>query len=299
MSRSSLLRLFLPVLMVSSAWARAPVIKLKVAAVQFRSSLDVSDNRRHIIEILEHLAEQGVNVAVFPEYALTGYKIGMAQARTEDVVASEERIRLTCQRHRIAAVIGSIYRIRGRTYNTAAVFDSRGNLVERYGKMMLDPSEKWFTPGNHIAYFELEGLPSTVIICHDERYPELVRLPAIRGARMVYYISDESGMGAEKKLLPYRAQMMARAVENTVYVVAANAPASLKNDSGSHGQSRIIQDDGNILKEASFYGEDILVESLEVELEPERLAHPLQGVLSDWWRQGVQWMLTNRDRKLD
>ena len=56
--------------------------------------------------------------------------------------------------------------------------------------------EKWATPGNHIAFFELEGVPSTVIICHDERYPELVRLPAIQVVRVVYY-SCESAMAEE------------------------------------------------------------------------------------------------------
>ena len=65
-----------------------------------------------------------------------------------------------------------------------------------------------------MAFFELEGAPSTVIVCHDERYPELVRLPAIAGARIIYYVSSESGISEESKLAPYRAQMMARAVEN-------------------------------------------------------------------------------------
>src|SRR5438105_1650261 len=84
--------------------------------------------------------------------------------------------------------------------------------------------------------FDVEDGPSTVIVCHDERYPELVRLPAIAGARVVYYISHESDMREENKLPGYRAQMMARAVENGVYVVAANAPGNA-DLTGSHGQS--------------------------------------------------------------
>jgi predicted amidohydrolase len=219
-------------------------------------------------------------------------------ASTEEVTAAEEEIRQTCRLRKIAAVVGSIYRVNGRTYDTAVVFDSRGELVERYGKVML-AGEKWATPGNHIAFFEVEGVPSTVIICHDERYPELVRLPALCGARVAYYISCESGMAEEGKLAPYRAQLMARAVENTVYIVAANAPGNVKDNSGSHGQSRIIRDDGNVLKEASFYGDDLLIESLEINLKPDRLSRPLEGVMAGWWRQGVDWMMANRARKLD
>ncbi len=194
-------------------------------------------------------------------------------------------------------MVGSVYHAGGRIFNTAVVFDSQGELVERYAKMML-AGEQWATPGNHIAFFELERLPSTVIVCHDERYPELVRLPAMAGARVVYYISSESGMRAESKLIPYRAQMMARAVENRVFVVAANSPADPKDLAGSsHGQSRIIAADGNLLKEASFFGEDILVETLTI---PPAGAPPrTSDVTQEWWRQGLEAMMKNRHRKLE
>jgi omega-amidase len=169
-------------------------------------------------------------------------------------------------------------------------------LIERYAKIYL-AGEKWATPGNHISFFELEGIPSTVMICHDERYPELVRLPAIQGARIVYYISHESGLRQESKLLPYRAQLMARAVENKVFVVSANAPASPKDLSGSHGQSRIVNEDGNVIREASFFGEDILIDTLSV--KPAKLQRPLKELMGEWWRQGVELMMKNRQRPLD
>lgn len=295
--RRAVFDLFVTALLCGLACAQC-TSELKVAAVQFRSSYSLEDNSKRIIEMLDRLARDGVRTAAFPECALTGYHKKEAMAPTPgDVAAAEERIRRTCQNRKIAAVVGSIYQVNGRTYNSAVVFDSRGELIERYGKLML-AGEKWATPGNHIAFFELEGVPSTVIICHDERYPEFVRLPAMAGARVVYYISSESGLKAESKLAPYRAQMMARAVENQVFVVAANAPADAKDLSdSSHGQSRIIGNDGNILKEASYFGEDVLIETLCI--QPARLQRPLEGVTGAWWRQGLEWMLQNRHRKLE
>lgn len=270
---------------------------LKVAAVQFRSGFDLEANRRGIAATLEKLADGGVNVAVFPECALTGYRTsGTYEVSAEAVAQAEESIREVCQRRRIAAVVGSIHRVNGKTFNTAVVIDSRGELVERYGKVML-AGEKWAAPGNHIAFFELEGIPSTVIICHDERYPELVRLPAMAGARVVYYISHESGMAQEHKLAPYRAQLMARAVENGVYIVAANAPGNVADNSGSHGQSRIVAADGNVLEEASIYGEDIVTRTIGV--KPGKLDRPLRELNGDWWRKGLEAMLANRARRLE
>lgn len=271
--------------------------ELKVAAVQFRSSPTIEENATRMRDILGKLANDGVRVAVFPECALTRYnRDNILTAKAEDIAEAEEQIRRFCREKQISTVFGSVYKINGRAYNTAVVFNTRGQLIERYAKVYL-AGEKWFTPGNHISFFELEGIPSTVMICHDERYPELVRLPAIQGARIVYYISHESGLREESKLAPYRAQLMARAVENRVFIVSANAPADPKDLSGSHGQSRIVNDDGNIVKEASFFGEEILIETLKV--KSAKLERPLKELMGGWWRQGVEFMMRHRQRVLD
>ena len=275
----------------------AQPVELKVAAVQFRSSFDIADNTKRIIAKLEQLADAGVHVAAFPECAVTGYTTEASfQPDAAQLESAAQEIGRACARRRIAAVVGSAYKTNGHTYNVALVFDEKGAIIERFGKLQL-AGEKWATPGNHMALFTLRGVDSTVIICHDERYPEFVRLPAIAGARVVYYISHESGMKNESKLPGYRAQMMARAVENQMFAVASNAPGNVSDNSGSHGHSRIIKDDGNILSEASIYGEDTIVESLRI--RPGKLTRPLEGVTGAWWKQGVEQLLRDRTKPLD
>ncbi len=53
------------------------------------------------------------------------------------VPSAEEALRSAFRRLRIGAVFGSIYRVNGRTYHTAVVINSRGELVERCAKLML------------------------------------------------------------------------------------------------------------------------------------------------------------------
>lgn len=278
---------------------QASAIEVKVAAVQFRSSFNLHRNCERMIEFLNRLAAEGVQVAVFPECALTGYYLKPEVPLSENqIAAAERRLQQTCRDRKIAVIFGSVYKVNAHAYDTAVIFDSSGKLIERYGKIYL-AGEKWAVPGNHIAYFDLDGIPSTVLICHDERFPELVRLPAIEGARVVYYISAESSLKEESKLAPYRAQMMGRAVENGVFVVAANVPAN-QDLSGSHGQSRIIAPDGNIIKEASMFGEDVLISVLNLTpKEPRFPRNSLNGPLGDWWRSGVKWMVENRSRQLN
>jgi len=283
--------------------AEDKAVNLKVATVQMRSSLQVDDNCNRMATYLNGLADQGVQVALFPEYSLVPYDGDtIERVSAGQVSMAEEQIRQICRNRRIAAIIGSIYKVHGRIYNTALVFDSRGALVERYGKIYL-AGEPWATPGNHIAYFDLEGVPSTVMICHDERYPELARLPAVHGARIMYYIAHESGLDEEYKLAPYRAQVMARAVENGMYVVACDAPADPKNNHDSNGHSRIIGTDGNVLKEASMFGEDVLVETIEIKPRNPKDAwwsvFSLAGPMGGWWRDGIEEMMKNRHRLLE
>lgn len=90
--------------------------------------------------------------------------------------------------------------------------------------------------------------------------------------------------------------MMARAVENQIHAVAANAPGNVLDNSGSHGQSRLILPDGSILKEATIYGADVLVETLRI--TPGKLERPLEGVTGAWWRLGLDQLLRDRHRPL-
>jgi predicted amidohydrolase len=78
-------------------------------------------------------------------------------------------------------------------------------------------------------------------------------------------------------------------VENTVFVVQANAPAN-KDATGSHGQSRIIAPDGNIVKEASIFGEQTLDEKLDLAKATRSNARNSaeRGPLKDWWRDGMK-----------
>jgi predicted amidohydrolase len=265
-----------------------PPRSLRVAAVQFRSSRDLDRNVAGITAQIRRLAKEGVRVAVFPECALTGYFEDVVKGTTAERLAdAERRVADACREAGIYAVVGTPHRDGDKLFNSATVLDPSGRVVERYHKIQL--AEPWPTPGDHLSVFKVDGVPCSIIICHDERYPELVRLPVLAGARVVFYVSQESGVRQEAKLGPYRAQIQARAVENTVYVVHANAPAN-EDSTGSHGQSRVIAPDGNIVHEASMFGEEVVTADLDLGRATAANARNSvgRGPLSDWWREGLK-----------
>jgi predicted amidohydrolase len=204
----------------------------------------------------------------------------------EQLADAENQVADACRKHAIYAIIGTPTREADRLYNSAIVISPRGEILARYHKVQL--AESWPSAGDQLFVFPLDGVRASIIICHDERYPELVRLPVLAGARVVFCLSHESGLDKESKLAPYRAQVQARAVENTVYLVQANAPANA-DATGSHGQSRLIAPDGNLIQEASMFGEDVLIATLDLEHATGRQAQQSidRGPLGDWWRAGV------------
>jgi len=261
---------------------------LKVAAVQMRSSHDLSGNVARIKQSLRDCAAQGVRVAVFPECVLSGYFADVATNLTApEIGRAEGQLADACRELTIYAIVGTPYREGNKLFNSATVISPDGRIVERYHKIQL--AEPWPDAGDHLSVFKVDGVPCSIIICHDERYPELVRLPVIAGAKVVFYVSHEAGLHKESKIQPYRAQIQARAAENNVFIVHANAPAN-SDATGSHGQSRIIAPDGNIFREASIFEEEVVIADLDLNraTRERALRSFTEGPLQDWWREGVK-----------
>lgn len=261
---------------------------LRVASVQLRSTRDLDANLAQHVAFLDKCAANRVDVAVFPECSVTGYFDDVIPKRSaKDLARAETQLGQACKKAGIWAIVGMPWRQEGKLFNSAIVIDDTGKVRERYHKVQL--AERWPDPGDHLSVFHVKGVPCSIIICHDERYPELVRLPVLAGARVIFYLSHESPLTQEHKLAPYRAQIQARAVENNVFVVHSNAPAN-RDASGSHGQSRLIDPEGNLIQEAGLFTEEVLVATLDLSRAHAGNARRslTRGPLGDWWRKGLE-----------
>jgi predicted amidohydrolase len=265
---------------------------IRVSVVQMRSERDVAANVAKIRARLAEGARQGVRIVAFPECAVSTYYADFAKTldgETLEQAASE--IAAACRDFAINAIVGTATKADGRFLNTALFINSRGEIVARHHKVhLVDGDRDWGChSGSRVApVVWLDGVPCSVFICHDSRYPELTRLPVLAGARLMFYISHEAAPFKETKMAPYRAQIMARAVENSVFIAHANAPADDWR-TGSHGQSRLVAPDGNIIQEASIASEDVLIADLtlaDADAENARRSVEIEP-LASWWLEAV------------
>jgi predicted amidohydrolase len=266
---------------------------IRVAVVQMRSERDVAANVAKIRAHLKECAAKGVRIVAFPECAVSTYYADFAKTLDGDTLEkAAAEIAAACREFSINAIVGTATKPDGRFVNTALFINSRGETVARHNKVHLVGGDTdWgCNSGSTVApVVWLEGVPCSVFICHDSRYPELTRLPVLAGARVMFYISHEAAPFKESKMVPYRAQIMARAVENGVFIAHANAPADDWHK-GSHGQSRFVAPDGNIIQEASMANEEVLIADLKLaDAEAENALRSLDiEPLASWWREAVK-----------
>ncbi len=162
--------------------------KLNVAAVQMKFRPSLAENVEQIIERIHSAARNGADAVLFPECAVTGYRrefAGLDQISVNQGCAAVARAAREARCH---VLVGSPAFRHGAWYNSLLVFDGRGREAFRYSKIHLTKSDRrFFARGDALALFRVAGVAATAIICHERRYPELVRLPVMLGAQIVFH----------------------------------------------------------------------------------------------------------------
>ena len=274
-------------------------MELRVAACQILTSPDVKESAHKVVEWLKTAAQGGVDIVAFPEACLCGYPADpkyWKKANPRDFQSAERRVIAAAKRLGIGVVLGTAHWEDDGLFNSLLVIDKGGEVRGRYAKTHL--VEEWATPGRRLPVYSLAGVRSCFIICHDVRYPELVRLPAIQGAQICYFCSNESGLTCEHKLSAYRAMPISRATENGIFLVMANAPADPHDAAGlsqSHGNSKIVHPDGNVLCEAGYFDETLVTATIETRHASRSIAKRAANdhtVLRQWMRLGARMVET-------
>ena len=274
--------------------------QIKVAACQLLTSEDVSANTAKVLQQIETCADMGIQIAAFPEGCLFGYCCRADYwERTSPQVfkEAEAKIAEAARRHGMAVVVGSAHHDGENWHNDLAIFDQQGSLKYRYGKTFL-AGEQWCTNNRgKLPIVQLAGVDCCFIICHDVRYPELVKLPAAMGAQLCIFCSCESGLLSEYKLSAYRAMPISRATENGIYLVMANTPANpddIRSPGSSHGNSKIVHPDGNVITETGFFGDDIVSATINLSQatgSPAKRTCNEDTILREWFQQGCEFVV--------
>jgi omega-amidase len=254
--------------------------KMKVSIIQ----LDIADgnpelNRKRAGELIKMAALDKPDVILLPEMWTTAYEL----ERLGQLCDKQGRptLDMLCQlsaEHGVNIVAGSFANMdeKGDIRNTSYVIDRKGNITAKYEKLhlfKLMDEDTCLKPGKGYCMFELDGVRCGIIICYDLRFPELIRTLALEGIKVLFVPAQWPA----KRLDHWSTLLRARAIENQIFVVAANRAGNHEADVFAGG-SAIIDPWGRLLNEAGC--EEQLI-SGELELGQVEEIRAYMDILSD------------------
>lgn len=155
-----------------------------------------------------------VQLAVFPELFLQGYRPGQARELAIGAESDEiQRVADAARAAQTAVIVGFVERLAsGQIANSAACIDADGTLAGVHRKCLLfgAAERKAFCEGEDLLVVSLAGTAVTPLICFEVEFPEPARAAAAAGARLLVTIAaNMEPYGAEHELAA-----RSRALEN-------------------------------------------------------------------------------------
>jgi len=150
-----------------------------------------------------------------------------------------------------------------KAFNTSIAISPSGEIIGVYRKVHLFDAlgykeSRVLAPGKSASeIFEIRGAKASMAVCFDLRFPELFRKYALEGAQMVFVPSAWYRGPYKEDMLRFLA--MARAHENTFYVIVASNPGER-----FVARSMIVDPLGLVVIDAGF-GEKYVEHEIDLE----------------------------------
>ena len=255
-------------------------MKLRILIAQLNLLVgDIAGNRDRIIAaVREARDEQGADLVVFPELALTGYPPEDLLLRPEFLERSEAALsRLISEVQGIGMILGYPKVGVGGLFNVAGLV-ADGRVLAEYAKQTLPnysvfDEKRYFQPGRAPGVFEFKGIRLGLTICEDIWEEGPARQAAEAGAQLLININASpyhSGKAPEREGL-----ITLRAREHGFPILYANLVGG-QDELVFDGGSFVVDARGLVTQRAAFFDEAMMV----VDLEPGAVPRPLPGALA-------------------
>ncbi|MDP8254824.1 MAG: nitrilase-related carbon-nitrogen hydrolase [Candidatus Alcyoniella australis] len=242
-----------------------------VAAIQVGPGPDPQANIERCVELINVAADQGVNLACFPELAHLPWfpaqidERGFELAQPLDGPAISA-IREAAQQRGVAVVFPFFERDGERCYNSTALIDEHGEVRGVYRKLHVPQLPRWeerhyFSAGdNGFVLAQLAGLRVGVQVAWDNLFPEGCRALALAGAELI--VAPTANCGESHDL--WLRAISANALFNGVYVLRVNRVGGAP-EQHFYGRSFLVDPYGDLAGQEAGEAEGLMLGELHRE----------------------------------
>lgn len=276
------------------------------ASVQFAPRMgDVSANLERMAEIIRQCADEGADLVVFPETAVSGYMIegGVTEVALDPVDLCRRLSTLVGPLdHPVDVVVGFYEAVQGQPFNGAAYMElgDSPHVVHVYRKFFLPTygvfdENRFVQAGHDVGVFSTRLGRVAILICEDVWHSILTTLCAVQGAdvAIVPIASPARGFSEDKpsNVLRYERMLKALADEHGMYAISS-CLSGFEGGKALAGASRIYSPYGDCLAESAPLGESIVMAEIDLDLVgAARAKSPLLSDLQARWARVRQMFL--------
>lgn len=231
---------------------------LKIACGQITSSYSVDQNLKKIELSIEKAKDEDCNIIALPEYSTyipgINEKINFSK---NDYERALQKLITFSNRYDIDVLFGTLnVNQKQKKHLNKAMYVSGGNIVMDYSKIHLFDATVsgvryqesiQFDSGTESKVFKTNYGKFGIAICYDLRFPSLFRIMAKNNASVIFV---PSAFTKSTGLLHWESLLRARAIENSVYIIAPAQVGIHDNKRETYGYSMIISPNGEILSNA-------------------------------------------------
>jgi deaminated glutathione amidase len=253
---------------------------MRAAAVQLESTADIGRNLDAAERLVRAAAADGAELIVLPE-RLDLRGAGDAYLRCAEPLDGRpvSWARELARELGIDLVAGSVAERRAgheRVANTSVHAGPDGDLKAVYRKIHMFDVEvggveyresEHSEPADEIVLSQTaNGASLGLSICYDLRFPELYRILALRGARIVTIPANFTRVTGEAH---WEVLIRARAIENQVFAIAPGQGNRPGPEGDSYGNSMIVDPWGEVLARAPQQGASFIAADLDLDRQDE------------------------------
>ena len=253
---------------------------MRAAAVQLQSTIDTEQNLASAERHTRAAVADGAELVVLPERldirgAAADYRAGAEPLDGRPITWARELARELG----IDLVAGSVAERRDgheRVSNTSVHVGPDGEVRAVYRKIHMFDVEvggveyresEHSEPADEVVLSEAaSGVGLGLTICYDLRFPELYRILALRGARVITIPANFTRVTGEAH---WEVLLRARAIENQVFVIAPGQGNRPGPEGDSYGNSMIVDPWGEVLARSPIEGECYIAADLDLARQDE------------------------------
>jgi len=185
-------------------------------------------------------ARESCDIIVFPEMFNTGFSMNISAIAEDEKGETSRVLSALAKKYALNVIAGFAAKAQGqeKAKNLSVVFDRNGSIIAKYSKMhpfSFAKENQFFSAGNTRVIFHLEGIPASVFICYDLRFPEIFRDIA-REVRMIFVLANWPSTRKDH----WETLLKARAIENQCFVIGVNRAGKDGNGIRYPGASHIF-----------------------------------------------------------